>query len=131
MLRTKQLSVSLPNKRGQLARMSRCLAEAKVNVIALSVLECTESGVVRLVVDKPEEAAKALKQAGMTFNQTDVLLVALPNKVGVLAEVSEKLAESKVNVNFVYGSTGTGRGSTFIVIGCTNMATAQKVLAGY
>ena len=131
MFRAKQLSVTLPHERGQLARLARCMADAKVNMLALSVLECTESGVVRLVVGKPEEGAKALKDAGMTFSKTDVLVATLPNKVGVLAEVSEKLAAEKVNINFVYGSTGKGRGPTLVVIGCTNMAAAQKVLADY
>lgn len=129
MSRTKQLSVTLPNKRGELGRLCRCLADAKVNVIALSVLECTESGTVRLIVDKPAKAVKTLKQAGMTFTQTDVLVAALPNKVGILAKVCEKLARKKVNINFVYGSTAKGRGSTFVVIGCTNMPTAQKALS--
>jgi len=131
MLRTKQLSVTLLNKRGQLAFVSKCLADARINVTALSVLECTEAGTVRLVVDKPKEAAKALKAAGLTVAQTDVLVAAVPNKLGMLAETCGQLAAAKVNVNFVYGSTGKGRGIAHIVIGCTNMAAAQKALKGF
>lgn len=129
MLRTKQLSVNLPNRRGQLARLSRCLADAGVSITAISVLESTETGLVRLVVDKPKEAAKALKKAGMAFTQTNVLVVALPNKVGVLARACEKLAEKGVNINFMYGSAGKGRGPAHIVISCSKHATAQRVLA--
>ncbi len=131
MERAKQFSVSLPNKKGQLAALSRCLADAGVNILALSVLECTEVGTVRLVVDKPDEAAAALKQAGLPFNTTQVLVAAMPNKVGVLAEAAEKLADSGVNVQFAYGSTGKGRGVTHIIIGCDKRPTAEKALSDY
>jgi len=131
MMRATQLSVNLPNSKGQLANLSKLLADAKVNVIALSVLECTEAGTVRLVVDKPEAAACGLEQAGLAFTQTDVLLLTVPNKVGILAQISKKLARRGVNVNFIYGSTGKGRGSTFIVVGCTKLATAEKALSGF
>ncbi len=131
MLKTKQLSVMLPNKRGQLAALSRCLADARANILALSVLESTELGTVRLVVNKPKEAAKALKKAGMAFTQTNVLVAQMPNKVGVLADVCGKLADRGVSINFMYGSTGRGRGPTHVVIGCNKMPTAEKALRGY
>jgi len=128
MLRATQLSVVLPNKRGQLAKLTKCLADAKVNIIALSVLESTEAGTVRLVVSKPDAAAKALKDAGMAFTQMDVLVAALPNKVGALADACAKLAKKGVSIDFAYGSTGKGRGATHVVIGCNRHPTAQKVL---
>ncbi len=130
MLRAKQLSVNLPNERGQLARLTRCLADAKVNIVALSVLDCAEAGTVRLVVSKPDVAAAALKEAGMAFMTSDVLVAPLRNRVGVLADAAEKLAKARVNVDYVYGSTGTGTGVTHVVIGTRNMAAAEKVLQG-
>ena len=102
-----------------------------MNILAISVLECTEVGTVRLVVSNPDKAAKALDEAGMAFMKTDVLVATVPNKVGVLAEVAQKLAAKRVNVNFIYGSTGKGRGATHIVLGCNRKPTAQKVLAAY
>jgi hypothetical protein len=131
MLRTTQFSVTLPNKRGQLGALSRCLADAKVNIIALSVIECTEAGTVRLVVNKPEAAAAALKDSGLPAVETEVLVAALPNKVGVLADVCAMLSKARVNINFAYGSTGKGRGMTHVVIGCSSMARAEKALADY
>ena len=65
----------------------------------------------------------------MAFTQTNVLVVTLPNKVGALATVCEKLAKKGVNINFVYGSTSKGRAATCVVIGCGNHPTAGKVLA--
>ena len=128
--KTKQISVGLENKPGQLAQVCRCLADRKINIIALSVAETTEQGVLRLIVDKPAEAAKTLRERSLPFTVTDVLLVELPNQVGVMAEVAEKLSAKKINVNFVYGSTGPGRGNTFVVLGASNLKAAEKALAG-
>jgi hypothetical protein len=131
MLRTKQLSVSLPNRSGQLAKLSQVLADAKVNIVALSVAESTEAGTVRLVADKPKEAAEALKKAGMAPIQTNVLVLSVPNRVGMLAEVCQKLTKKKVNINFIYGSTGRGRGAAQLVLRCPNLAAARSALRGF
>jgi hypothetical protein len=129
MRKAKQISVCLENKPGRLARFCQCLAKKKVNIIAISVAETTEQGVVRMVVDKPAVALKTIAECGpMTCAQTDVLLVDLPNKVGVLGELAAKLASKRVNVNFVYGSTGTRGGKTNIVVGASNIKSAAKAL---
>lgn len=129
MRKTKQISVSLANKPGRLAHFCRCLADKKVNIIAISVAETTEQGVVRMVVDKPSAALKMLDECcPMTYAETNVLLVDLPNRVGALASLAEKLAAKKVNVNFVYGSTGPAGKRTYIVVGTANIAAAARAL---
>jgi hypothetical protein len=127
--RTKQLAISLENRPGRLAHVCGCLAEAKINIIALSVLETSEQGILRLVVDKPDEAAKVLKKCPMTVTRKEVLLVELPNKVGVMATVAQKLAAKGINITFVYGSTGKTRGITYVVLSASNLAAAKRILA--
>ena len=129
MKRTKQISVSVENKPGRLARLCCSLAERKINIIALSVAETTEQAVLRVVVDKPDKAVKMLKECPLTFTQMDVLLVELPNRVGAMAKLAEKLSTKRVNINFVYGSTGKGRGKTLLVLKASNLKTAQKALS--
>ena len=116
MQRAKQLTVCLPNKPGALAAMCRVLADAKVNIRAITVLEATEAGVVRFVPDDPKAAANALEAQGIPVVQTLVRLVDLPNKVGALAEATERLSRRKVNIDFLYGSTGPGRGKVVLVM---------------
>ena len=65
MAKAMQLSVVLTNKPGRLAELCGLLADAKVNIIALAVLENADMGVVRLVADKPKDAAKTLKENGV------------------------------------------------------------------
>ena len=130
MERTKQISVSLPNKPGQLAHLCRCFADRGINIMALSVAEMSELGVVRFVVDKPAEAVKMLKGCPLTFTETDVRLIELPNKVGAMAELAERLAGKNINIGFVYGSTAKGRATSFIVLGASKIKAAEKVLSG-
>jgi len=129
MKKAKQISVSLENKPGRLAHFCGCLAERNINIIAISVAETTEQGVIRMVVDKPAGALKMLNEyCPLTYTETDVLLVDLPNEVGALAKLANKLAAKRVNVSFVYGSTGLGAKKSCIVIGAANVDAAARAL---
>ena len=129
MRKAKQISVSLENRPGRLAHLCKCLAEIKINIIAISVAETTEQGVVRLIVDKPTSALKMLDECGpMTYAETDVLLVDLPNRVGALTKLADKLAAKRVNVSFVYGSTGLAGKKSYIVVGTPNVEKAARAL---
>jgi hypothetical protein len=119
----------LENKTGRLARFCQCLAKSKVNIIAISVAETTEQGVVRIVVDKPAAALKAIAECGpMTCAETDVLLLDLPDRVGALAKMANKLAAKRINVDFVYGSTGLAGGKSYIVVGAPNIEAVARAL---
>lgn len=116
MKRAKQLTVCMPNKPGMLATVCRIMADAKVNIRAISVADSKEAGVIRIVADDAKAAGKALEAQGMQVAMTSVRLIELPNKVGALAEWAERLAKRKVNIHYVYGSTPpTGRKAVLVV----------------
>ncbi|MFW6158034.1 MAG: ACT domain-containing protein [Planctomycetota bacterium] len=125
-----QFSVMLQNKPGELAKLCRKLARAKVNIAAISVAETTEQGIVRLVVEGVSAARKVLKKAKVGFVTSRVLLVDLENEPGALADAAGALADKKVNVQFVYGTTGPRKGDVAtVVIGVDEVEKAKKVLA--
>ncbi len=124
----KQLSVMLPNEPGQLAMLCKKLATAKVNIKAISVVNTTEQSTVRLVVDKPLAARKAMKSARLLYVESDVILSEMTNKPGVLAGVAAKLARAKVNIQYVYGSTARGTENGVLVFAVDNVAKAKKLL---
>jgi len=128
MRRGTQLSVCLENKPGQLAKLARVLARAKVNIEAISVVDSADCGLVRLVTSSNPKAKKALGRAGMSPCQQSVIILKLANQPGALAEVTQKLAAAKVNIDYVYGSaTGAGK-ENMIVLGAHNVAKAARVL---
>lgn len=116
MTRAKQLTVALPNKPGMLAQMCDCLAEAKVNIRAISVVDAAEACLVRMVVDDTKAARKALADKGLTATEAPVRIVELPDRVGALAEMAARLAKQKRNIPYVYGSAASGKGKSILVV---------------
>ncbi len=127
----KELTVALENKPGALGHLCCCLAERKINILAISVHESAEVGIVRMVVDKPEKAAKMIAECcPMTMNVTDVLELSAPNKPGVMAAIAGKLGKRKINIEYVYGSA-TGGGRAAIVLKASDLKKAAKALKGF
>ena len=124
----KEITVALENAPGRLAHLTKCLAEKKVNILAISVLESTDMGLVRMVVDKPAVALKMLTDnCPMTCTVCDVLEITAPNRAGALAGLAAKLAKRRINVDYVYGSTVT-KGKANIIVKVKNIQAARKAL---
>jgi hypothetical protein len=103
-MRIQQISVFLENKTGRLAEVTRLIAGAGVNIRALSIADTAEFGILRLIVDKPLEAAEALSKGGFTTRMTDVLAVEIPDQPGSLARVMDIFRETGVNIEYLYAS---------------------------
>jgi len=97
-----QVTVFLENEQGRLAAMCRALADAAVNMSALTVADTASYGVVRLLVDKPQEALEALTQAGYRARLVDVSAVEIPNVPGSLAILLEAFDEAGLNLEYAY-----------------------------
>ncbi len=110
-----QISVFLENKSGRLAEVTHALASAGVNIRALSLAETIDYGVLRLIVDKPGDAKKALSDAGFTVTETEVIAVAMSDRPGGLAGVVDMIAQSDLNIEYLYAFVGQ-RGENAIVI---------------
>lgn len=124
-----QLSVFLVNKPGVLARVCHKLAGAKINIIALSMMDSTEHGVLRIVVHDPSTAKEAIAALDLPVTETQVLVVELPNRTGALADVVERFAIGHVNVNYAYVTTGGTAGKTLGVFRVSDMQKAQQLLS--
>lgn len=124
-----QFSVLLKNKPGALADLCRAMGKAKVNILAICVLESTEHGIVRMVFDNAKAAAKAIQRYGAFSTESEVFVLKLANRPGTLAEVAESLAENKLNIEYIYGSTEPGNGEGTVVLRVENAPAAERVLA--
>lgn len=128
MPRATQLSVSLQNRPGQLAKLAAALKRARVNILAISVVDNTDTGLVRLITDDSAKATRALTRAGMKPLRQAVLALNLPNEPGALANASAKLAARGVNVNYSYGSVARGARAGMVVLGVDDLAKALKAV---
>ena len=126
-----QFSVFMVNKPGVLAQVLDELAKAKINIIALTMMDSVEHGVMRVVGASRDKVRKAIDKLNMTYNETEVLCLNLPNKAGALAGVAHKLSEAHINISYAYCTAGARGGRTTGILKVTDIKKAMKVLKGY
>jgi len=123
----KQISVFLPNQPGVLAKFTKILMDKKINMRAMTVAETTDYGILRIVVDKTEEALGILKEENYLVSVTEVIGVDIPDKPGALHEVAMILGESNVNIEYIYSSTLLIE-EAIIVLRVDDNAKAEQIL---
>jgi hypothetical protein len=125
-----QFSIFLVNKPGVLAQVTRKLAQSKTNVIAMTMMDSSEHGVLRLVVEDADHARETLRDLNLPTTETDALLVEMANRPGALADVCGRLAEAHINISYAYCTTGARGGKTLAVFKVADSKKASKVLKG-
>jgi len=107
----KQLSFTMPNRAGLLSEVTVAVLGAKVNINTLCAYELENNAYFMLTVDSNAKAKKALAKLGIESKEEDVVAVEMPNRVGELEKVAKKIADAGININYIYGTTGTGKSS--------------------
>ena len=118
-----QFSIFLVNKPGVLAQVTGALAKAKLNIVAMTLVDSQEHGVLRLVLENIPEARKVLGSLNLPMIETEVLCLDLSNRPGALADVATLLGENHVNINYAYCTSGAPGGRT---TGIFKVADAKK-----
>jgi len=123
-----QFSIFMVNKPGVLARVLGEFARAKINIIAITMMDSVEHGVMRVIFAAPKRAKEVLSKLNMPYNETEVLCVNLTNKSGALAGVAEKLAKNHINISYAYCTAGARGGRTTGVLKVADVKKAMRVL---
>jgi len=123
-----QFSVFLVNKPGILAQVARRLAQTKINVVAMTMMDSSEHGVLRLVAGEPDKTRAALAELNLPTTETDVLVVEMANRPGALADVCSRLAEAHINISYAYCTTGARGGKTQGIFKVADTKKAMKLL---
>ena len=124
-----QFSVFLVNKPGVLARVCRRLAEHKVNMVAMTMMDSTEHGVLRLVTEDPSVTRTALSAIEVPTTETQVLAATMPNRPGALADLVQRLAAARIHVDYAYCTAGGTGGKTLGIFRVSDVKRAEKALA--
>ena len=124
----KQISVFVENKPGQLGKITKVLREEKIDIRAFSVADTVEFGILRLIVNKPDRAAEALRNEGFTAQITDVLVAVMKDRVGAFDEIVSYLAAEQIDVQYVYSFIGEIAATGRVAIRTDNMEGAYEAL---
>ena len=98
----KQLSVFLENRAGRLDTVLNVLAENDINIVALSMADTADYGMLRMIVNDPEKGRDVLRAADITAMITDVVALRVPHATGSLAKAMHAIVEGGVNVEYMY-----------------------------
>lgn len=125
-----QISVFLENRTGQLAEITRLLAENHVNLRAISIAETADYGLARMIVDDSHKASAILLEHGDILSMTPVWAVEVPDRPAGLSELLTVLAEGDVAVEYMYSLFTHKDGHAYMVLRITDEAAFTAAIAG-
>jgi len=121
----KQLSVFIANESGRVSEVTGLLGDAGINIRGFSVSDTADYGILRLIVDRPDDAFTMLTDAGFTVRLDDVICIDLPDVPGGLSAVLKVVSDAGVNIEYVYSLI-----ATFVVINVGDVDRALHLLNG-
>lgn len=122
-----EISVQLKNTPGQLVQITAILAEAGVNIKAVTASSTGKTGWVRFIVDKPKLAEEALEECGIQAEASEALALLLADEVGTLDRALRILADQRINVDYLYICPNRSP-KTLIILGVQTPGKAEKML---
>ena len=123
-----QISVFLENRAGQLAEITRLLAQEGVDIRALSIAETADYGLARMIVSDAHKASDVLLHHGDILSMTPVYAVEVPDQPGGLAELLALLADNNIDVEYMYSLFTHVEGKAYMVLRITNEPVFLSVL---
>jgi len=124
-----QLSVFVENKPGKLLEALETLAEAQIDLRALSLADTADFGILRVIVDKPGHTLGILNEAGFLVKSSEVLAVVIGDKPGGLATVVRILSEAGVNIEYTYAFVAHSKDKAYVILRVDDNETAIKILS--
>ena len=91
-----QLSVFLENKEGRLDKVLQTLGEGGVNIVALSLADSSEYGMLRMIVSDPEKGRMVLREEGIMAMLTDVVALRVPHVTGSLSKAMHEIVAADI-----------------------------------
>ena len=124
----KQFSVFMPNKPGALSRFIALFAERGINILGIASEVRDDSGLVRVALPDDVDGSAILSKAGVSSVESSLLSVELDDRPGQLQRVSQALADGKINITTVYGTSVPGAEKARILLAVQNTDKALDIL---
>ena len=129
-MKSEQLSVFLENRAGRLAEVTRTLAEAGVNIRALSLADTSDFGILRLIVCNHEKAQTVPKEKGFTLGRTYVVAVEVPDQPGGLDAILQLMSANNINVEYMYAFAQGATDNAVMIFRFDKVDAAIDILQG-
>ena len=123
----RQISVFLENRSGRLADVCRILGEHEIDIIAISISDTTDFGILRLIVTQPDKAEQVLRNQQFKVNQSTVLAVGVNDKPGGLGSILQTLAGKNIDIEYMY-AVGKDTSGAIIIMKVSEKEVAIEIL---
>ena len=127
-MKISQISIFLENRKGRLYDVCSLLGDNNINIMALTIAETESFGVLRIIVNKPDEAIKLLKDKGFAANFTDVVIAEVEDRPGGLAKVLKILNDNNINIEYMHAFIRKQSNKSFMVFRFDDPDNAIKIL---
>lgn len=122
-----QISVFLENKSGRIAEVTRVLADAGINLRALTIADTADFGILRIIADNYEKAKKALEENNFTTRVTRVLGVEVEDKPGALYNIMKIFTDNGINIEYLYATLERKDGKSVMIFKVASVEQGLKI----
>ncbi len=123
-----QISVFIENKKGRFYNVTRVMREANVNIRAMSLADTMDFGILRFVVDKPEEAYNSLLENDFIVKRNSVLAITVPDESGGLCDLLKCISDLDLNIEYMYTFVNAMEGKAVMLFRFEDIDMAIKKL---
>lgn len=123
-----QVSIFLENKPGHLQNALKVLADININILTLTIAEASDFGIVRMIVNNPDEAARVLRENNFTCSTTEVLALEIEDKPGSLFRALESFRKRNLNIEYMYAFTEKRGGRAVMIFRFDDIEAAKESL---
>ncbi len=121
-----QISIFLENKYGKLSEILALLAEENIRIIAATVADTSEYGILRIIVSEPQKAYKLLKNHNVSANLTDVLAIVTQSCAGSFAQTLTHFTRAGLSIEYMYCFSVNGK--SILILRTNNRENAREVI---
>jgi len=121
-----QFSVFTPNRLGRLHDLVKLFGAHNVHVLALMVLDTTDSAIIRVVVDDPDKTRELLTGEGFPFTESKLVVVEVTSTD--LSRLMATLLQAELNVNYLYSFIPHPQGKSIMALSMEDNDMAEQAL---
>jgi len=127
-IRKSELKVSMKDRIGATADLSKMISEKGLNIEDICVYTTGGDAVFYIVTDDNKKLSGILFEKGYKFEEREVVMLSLENRPGALQEVADKLKQENIDIKYLYGTTAGKGANTTIIFSSSDDEKAVEVL---
>ncbi|MCP9612085.1 acetolactate synthase [Coprobacter tertius] len=120
-----QLSVFLENKSGRLNEILEMLGQVNIRIIAATVADTSEYGILRLITTDTQKACTTLREKKVSANMSEVIAISCDSRAGTFAKQLRYFSENGISIEYMYCFSIAEK--AFLILKTDNVLKAKKV----